>query len=202
MAIFISDLHLGNKHSQAGRFYTWLECQDLSETLYLVGDIIDDHQMKEWPQAHVNALTCILSFNDIRYCPGNHDKFFRRFGQMYFGNSCIADELYYQASDKKHYLVLHGDQQDWMMKAAFISPRFLGHNIRHWMGKLHGVFNGSPKAIVKYAKEKGFNGVICGHTHEPEISFIDGIEYINCGDFVTSCTAVVERGKGFELIKV
>jgi len=202
MTIFVSDLHLGNRYSQAGRFYTWLEKQDHNETLYLVGDIIDDHQMKEWPQSHINALLAILSFKKVKYCPGNHDKFFKRFGFVKFDNVVINKELSYPAQSDKLYLVLHGDQQDWMMKYVIISSRFLGHNIRRWLSKLHSYVGTNSDVITEYAKNKGYDGVICGHFHEPFIGMRGGIHYINCGDFLTNCTVVVERDGEFNLVRV
>ena len=202
MTIFISDLHLGNKHSQAGRFYTWIEKQDRHEPLYLVGDIIDDHQMKEWPQSHINALIAILSFHNIKYCPGNHDKFFKRFGYVMFDNIIMNKELAYHSPDEKVYLVLHGDQQDWTMKYAIISSKLVGHNIRRWVSKLHSLIGANNDVITQYAKEKGFDGVICGHSHEPFIGMVNMMHYINCGDFITNCTVVVNRNNGFELIQL
>jgi UDP-2,3-diacylglucosamine pyrophosphatase LpxH len=56
------------------------------------------------------------------------------------------------------------------------------------------------EVLSSHADDKGFDGVICGHIHHAEIRSINGIEYLNCGDWVESCTAVVEHYDGrFEI---
>ena len=50
--------------------------------------------------------------------------------------------------------------------------------------------------MIEYCKRKGYDGVICGHIHHAEIKIVDGIEYMNDGDFVESCTALVEDFEG------
>lgn len=50
--------------------------------------------------------------------------------------------------------------------------------------------------MVEYTKRRKFDGVICGHIHTPEIKMIDGIQYMNCGDYVESCSALVEKDDG------
>lgn len=47
-----------------------------------------------------------------------------------------------------------------------------------------------------YANSKGVDGVICGHIHEAEIKMIGDVEYLNCGDWVESCAAIVEHLDG------
>jgi UDP-2,3-diacylglucosamine pyrophosphatase LpxH len=57
------------------------------------------------------------------------------------------------------------------------------------------------ETLTKYVKNKGLNGIICGHIHHANIRDIDGIAYMNCGDWVESCTALVENHDGtFEII--
>jgi len=50
--------------------------------------------------------------------------------------------------------------------------------------------------VVRNVKRLGFDGVICGHIHTPAIKRIDGVTYMNCGDWVDSCTAIVEHYDG------
>ena len=55
--------------------------------------------------------------------------------------------------------------------------------------------------LSNFAKNRGFDGIICGHIHKAEIRYINNIEYLNCGDWVESCTALVETYDGeFEII--
>ena len=58
------------------------------------------------------------------------------------------------------------------------------------------------KSLSSYAKSKKYDGIICGHIHHPSLRDIDGIKYINCGDWVETCSAIVEHHDGrFELIR-
>jgi len=58
------------------------------------------------------------------------------------------------------------------------------------------------EAMVREAKRRGTDGVICGHVHTPEMRSVDGIVYFNDGDWVESCSALVEHFDGrFELIR-
>jgi len=50
--------------------------------------------------------------------------------------------------------------------------------------------------LAKYTKEKGCCGVVCGHIHTANIKTFEGIQYFNCGDWVESCTALIEYEDG------
>jgi UDP-2,3-diacylglucosamine pyrophosphatase LpxH len=52
------------------------------------------------------------------------------------------------------------------------------------------------KNLVTYCKKRGFDGIICGHIHNPEIKIIDNIIYMNDGDWVENCSALVEHHDG------
>ncbi len=57
-------------------------------------------------------------------------------------------------------------------------------------------------SVLRYARERGVDGVICGHIHSASVRNQDGIAYINCGDWVDSCTAIVEHPDGvMELVR-
>ena len=61
--------------------------------------------------------------------------------------------------------------------------------------------NDFEQVLSNHAKNKGFDGIICGHIHKAEIRNINEIEYLNCGDWVESCTAIVETFEGeFKII--
>jgi UDP-2,3-diacylglucosamine pyrophosphatase LpxH len=61
--------------------------------------------------------------------------------------------------------------------------------------------NDFESVLSEHAKNKGYDGIICGHIHKVEIRNIDSIEYLNCGDWVESCTAIVETYEGeFKII--
>jgi UDP-2,3-diacylglucosamine pyrophosphatase LpxH len=65
-----------------------------------------------------------------------------------------------------------------------------------------GFISGFEVAVARHGKALAVNGVICGHIHTPAIKQLDGVIYLNCGDWVDSCTAIVERVDGtMELVR-
>lgn len=162
----------------------------------------------------------------IIYVTGNHDEFLRPLipYSIGFGNVEILNQVTHVGVDGKKYLVIHGDLFDGITKLApwisFLGDKaydfILGVNnkynwIRHKFG--FGYFSISrylkhkvktavdfifkfEENLTKYCKKRGFDGVICGHIHHAEIKEIDGIAYMNDGDWVESCTALVEHHDG------
>ena len=116
--VFISDLHLGARMSQADKlldFFKTFEC----EKMYLVGDIIDCWAMsgkKYWPQNHNDVVQKLLrrarKGTEIIYIPGNHDEFVREYCDAEFGHILLAKESVHVGVDGKIYYVTHGDQFD------------------------------------------------------------------------------------------
>ena len=165
----------------------------------------------------------------IIYIPGNHDEFLRDFPGMHFGGVEVADRIIHEAADGKRYLVLHGDEfdvvvrharvvaylGDWAYDAA-IAINVVFAAIRRKLGLPYWSFSSWAKQQVKTAvnfigefqkvvaeeaRRNGADGVICGHIHHAVIADIDGIRYINSGDWVESCTAIAEHHDGtMELI--
>ncbi|WP_377289024.1 UDP-2,3-diacylglucosamine diphosphatase [Rhizobium sp. SG2393] len=160
----------------------------------------------------------------IIYIPGNHDEFLRDFPGTHFGGIEVADRHMHTAADGRRYLVLHGDQfdvvvrnarllaylGDWAYDAA-IAINVVLAAIRRRLGLGYWSFSAWAKLQVKHAvnfigefqtvvadeaREAGADGVICGHIHHAVIADIEGIRYINTGDWVESCTAVVEHMDG------
>ena len=162
----------------------------------------------------------------VVYVAGNHDEFLRpmiSYG-FSFGLIEITNQIEHIGADGRHYLVVHGDLFDGITRLApwlaFLGDKaydfILSLNskfnwIRHKFG--FGYFSLSKylkhrvkKAIdfmfkfeqnlAGYCKKRGFDGVICGHIHHAEIKEIDGIIYMNDGDWVESCTALVEHHDG------
>ena len=135
------------------------------------------------------------------------------------------------AADGKRYLLLHGDEFDqvttchrWVSILGDISYTWLVHVNRllslmrrklgipgHWSladyakrNVLQAVsfISNFEEAVVHSVKQRGLDGVICGHIHTPAIKHVDGVVYINCGDWVDSCTAIVEHYDGrMELVR-
>lgn len=160
----------------------------------------------------------------VVYVPGNHDESFRDYEGMEFGNVLIKNEVIHITADGRRLLVMHGDQfdavvrssrvlaligtklYDWLLQANRIVNlvrRRLGFN--HW--SLACFMKQKVKNAVQYisnfeaavayeAARRSVDGLICGHIHRAEITHLNGILYCNSGDWVESCTALVEREDG------
>lgn len=121
--IWISDVHLGTRGCNAKLLIDFLDHSD-SDTMYLVGDIIDGWQMKKrfyWPPAHNDIVWRIMKRarrgTKVVYIPGNHDEMFRQFSGMNFGGVEIRRKAIHESLDGKRLLVLHGDEFDAIMLA-------------------------------------------------------------------------------------
>jgi UDP-2,3-diacylglucosamine pyrophosphatase LpxH len=232
-SIFVSDVHLGTKDSQADKLNNFLK-HNSCDTLYLVGDIIDAWRIQQnkwrWKQSHTNVVRRVLGHakrgTRVVYIAGNHDEFLRPmipYG-FSFGLIEIHNQIEHIGADGKRYLVIHGDLFDGITRLApwiaFLGDRaydiILSLNsrvnwIRHRMG--FGYFSLSKflkhkvkravdfifkfeENLANYCKKRDFDGVICGHIHHAEIKEINGVVYMNDGDWVESCTALVEHWNG------
>ena len=125
--IWISDIHLGTKGCNADMLIDFLDSTD-SETMYLVGDIIDGWRMKKrffWPSEHNDIVWRMLKRakrgTNIVYIPGNHDEMFRQFAGLDFGGVQIRRKVIHETADGRRLLVLHGDEFD----AVMLSHRWL-----------------------------------------------------------------------------
>lgn len=127
--IWISDVHLGTPGCNAEMLIDFLDHVD-SDTMYLVGDIIDGWRLKKrfyWPDAHNDIVWRILKRakrgTRIVYIPGNHDEMFRQFTGLDFGGVAIRRQAIHQTADGRRLLVLHGDEFD----AIMLSHRWLAY---------------------------------------------------------------------------
>jgi len=233
--LFISDVHLGARGSQAERLLDFLRVHD-AETIYLVGDIIDGWALKSnwhWPQSHNDFVQKMLrrvrKGAKVFYIPGNHDEFLRSYYGTHFGGIEVVEQLIHEGLDGKKYLVIHGDLFDLVVQNA----RWLAHlgdkaydlaiQANRFVNMFRRMFGSPYWSLSQWAKQKVKNavnyigafeqtlaaearrhnadGVICGHIHYATICDHDGIRYMNCGDWVESCTALVEHHDGrFEIL--
>jgi len=123
-AIWISDLHLGTPGCQAGALLEFLRTTD-SETLYLVGDIIDGWQLRRswfWPQSHNDVVQKILrkarKGTRVIFVPGNHDEFARRYVTHNFGGVDVMEDCIHVTADGRRLWVTHGDLFDGVIQCA------------------------------------------------------------------------------------
>jgi UDP-2,3-diacylglucosamine pyrophosphatase LpxH len=161
----------------------------------------------------------------VVFVPGNHDEALREYVDNSFGDIRLVDEYEHTAADGKRYLVLHGDEFDvvtkyhkWLALLGDHSYAFLvrinvmlswvrrqlgiagywslaGYAKRRVKTAVSFVFD-FEESVVRAVKDRALEGVICGHIHVASVKQIDGIAYINCGDWVDSCTAIVEHHDG------
>ncbi|MFW5633896.1 MAG: UDP-2,3-diacylglucosamine diphosphatase, partial [Erythrobacter sp.] len=170
--IWISDVHLGTKGCNADLLIDFLDSVD-SETLYLVGDIIDGWRLKKkfyWPSAHNDIVWRIMKRarrgTRIIYIPGNHDEMFRQFTGLNFGGIEIRRAAFHDTADGRRLMVLHGDEFD----AVMLSHRWLAfvgdwayttvmrlnvfvNTVRKAMGKPYWSLSKAAKHKVKNAVE-------------------------------------------------
>lgn len=228
--IWVSDLHLGTRSSQAERFLDLLRSTE-SDYLYLVGDIVDGWALRRnwyWPQTHNDVIQKLLrkarKGTQVVYIPGNHDEFARHFLQLQLGGIEIERQKIHRTADGRRFLVLHGDEFDglvsrakWLMKLGSQTYDFLLY-LNRWLRPVLDRFGRSNWSLSQFLKMKskqavqfiadfertvsreaelhGVDGVVCGHIHKPEIRLLDRIVYANSGDWVESCTFLVEHHDG------
>jgi UDP-2,3-diacylglucosamine pyrophosphatase LpxH len=166
----------------------------------------------------------------IIYVPGNHDEFLREFCDHTFGGVEICETAIHEAADGKRYLVIHGDvfdvvvrhakwlalMGDWAYDAALwlslrisVVRRRLGFPYwslsawaKHKVKNAVNFIGRFEDTLSSEALRLGVDGVICGHIHSAAIRDLNGVTYINTGDWVESCTAVAEHFDGrMELIQ-
>jgi UDP-2,3-diacylglucosamine pyrophosphatase LpxH len=166
----------------------------------------------------------------VVYVPGNHDRPFRDHDGLTLGNVEIRLEVVHETADGRKLLVLHGDEFDAIMLAhrwlAFVGD--LGYQfllslnplinfVRRRFGLGYWSLSAYAKkrvkdavnfigefesAIVRYAEKYAVDAVLCGHIHSAGIRQFGAVTYYNCGDWVESCTALVENHDGtFEIVK-
>ena len=160
----------------------------------------------------------------VTYIPGNHDEMFRQFAGLDFGGIAIRRKAIHETADGRRLLVLHGDEFDavtlahrWLARVgdtAYVSLMVVNHWFnagRRWLRLPFWSLSKYAKAKVKNAVAfvtrfeevvaheaalRQVDGVVCGHIHTAEMRTIGDIAYYNDGDWVESCTALVEHFDG------
>lgn len=169
--IWISDVHLGTKGCNAELLIDFLDHTD-SETIYLVGDIIDGWRLKKkfyWPPEHNDIVWRIMKRarrgTRVVYIPGNHDEMFRQFSGLDFGGVEIRRAAFHDTADGRRLMVLHGDEFDAVMLAhrwlAFVGDAayHLMMALNNWVAKARKTLGMPYWSISKAAKHKVKNAV-------------------------------------------
>ncbi len=172
----------------------------------------------------VRKLLKISRDTRICYITGNHDDFLDEFDGYHFGNIEICRQALHRTADGRRFSVLHGDEFDTVVKYHRWVARLgdlaydaaMGVNaglnaLRSWIGMEYwslsdylkhkvkdmvSVLSDFESAVLKETTRAGTSGIICGHIHHPALRSLRSITYANCGDWVESCSALVEHLDG------
>ena len=223
-ALFISDVHLGSKGSNANEVLNVLK-QYQPEYLFLVGDIIDGWLLKRkfrWPQSHTNVIRKIMSYSKngtkVIYIPGNHDEFMRDYLDLHFGNIEIHNEYIY-----KDTYITHGDLYDGVVKLKWLGilgsigydmaisidrtlkswgyKRSLSKFLKDKVKEAVKFMTSFEQEIVRQGIKHNCKNVMCGHIHHPDDKVIDGIRYLNCGDWIENNSYIIYNDGKYTVIK-
>lgn len=161
----------------------------------------------------------------VMLIPGNHDEALRGYVGNAFGGIRLEREWVHQTADGRRFLLIHGDEFDqvtrchrwvavlgdiaynglvrlnswlsWVRRNLHLPGYFsiAGYAKRKVKKALEFVFQ-FEEAVAHAARDRGLDGVICGHIHFASIRSIADVLYVNCGDWVDSCSAIVEHPDG------
>lgn len=160
----------------------------------------------------------------VIYIPGNHDQVARQFTGHFFGGVEVVSHAIHVTADGRRLVILHGDEFDGLVRAApwlqhigslaydvLIKLNRWYNRVRSLLGRPYWSLSSFVKQrtkaalqhvddfeslVVARAHAEQADGVICGHIHQPVIRTIQDRLYANCGDWVESCTALVEHRDG------
>jgi UDP-2,3-diacylglucosamine pyrophosphatase LpxH len=175
--------------------------------------------------AVVEAIrTLALHGTQVIYIPGNHDWALRRFCGLVLPGVTIRRRAIHRTADGRRFLVTHGDEFDAAVRhggarewlGEWLYYRILSGNrianrwrrsrgqsywslasfLKRQSGSAERYIERFRRAVVHEARRRGLDGVICGHIHRPDLRQIDGVWYVNDGDWVESLSAITESFRG------
>jgi UDP-2,3-diacylglucosamine pyrophosphatase LpxH len=223
-ALFISDVHLGSKGSNATEVLEVLKMYQ-PEYLFLVGDIVDGWLLKRkfrWPQSHTNVIRKIMSYSKngtkVIYIPGNHDEFMRDYLDLHFGNIEVHNEYVYNDT-----YITHGDLYDGVVKLKWLGilgsvgydmaisidrrlkswgyKRSLSKYLKDKVKEAVKFMTSFEQEIVRQGIKHNCHTVMCGHIHHPDDKLIDGVRYLNCGDWIENNSYIIYNNNEYTVIK-
>jgi UDP-2,3-diacylglucosamine pyrophosphatase LpxH len=222
-ALFISDVHLGSKGSNADKLLKVLEKYE-PKYLFIVGDFIDGWMLKKrhyWTQDYTNVIRKILSYSkkgtQVIYITGNHDDFLRHYTPLDFGDNIkVVNEYIWN-----NYYITHGDLYDGIVQMKWLGVLgSVGYEIAisidrfmkclGYKRSLSKFVKKKVKNAIKFitnfedqlayqAKERQCKGVIAGHIHTPANTYIKNIHYLNCGDWIENNSYIIFNKNKFIL---
>lgn len=221
--LIMSDLHIGSKGCKTEEILDLLKDESF-ERYILVGDIIDGwlfKRYKKFTYEHARVIRRLLKISknkEIIWISGNHDEFLRKYSPIELGNIKVVDEY-----TERGIWFCHGDMYDGVVKLRWLGmlgsigydtaivldrflkrlgykrslSRFLKKNIKAAISFIVDFEN----EMVRQAKKRQCHIVVCGHLHSPEDKMIDGVRYLNDGDWVESCSYIIYySGESQELV--
>lgn len=160
----------------------------------------------------------------VFFIPGNHDEFVRRYADRLVAKVAVRDQVIHQTADGRRYLVTHGDQYDPVVRQAkwlahlgdrFYELALTSNTVVNWVrrrfgldywslgafAKRHvksfiGIISQFETIVAEDVRKRDLYGVICGHIHHAVSRQMGGIHYVNAGDWVESCTGIIEEIDG------
>ena len=160
----------------------------------------------------------------VIYIPGNHDEMIKQYAGSVINGIRIATTAKHTTADGREFLVTHGDEFDliaqysrWLAKTGSLAYDFLLRlnyyvnrmrrrcGCRYWslsaylklkIKKAVNFISRFEKRVMEVAVQHGVDGMICGHIHNAAIENFSGLTYGNTGDWVESCTALLEERNG------
>jgi UDP-2,3-diacylglucosamine pyrophosphatase LpxH len=161
---------------------------------------------------------------EVIYVPGNHDEIFRDYAGSVFAGVSVTNAAIHRTADGRRLLVIHGDEFDaivkhsrwlalfgsWIYDVLLYSNRWvnffrrrlgfpywsLAAYLKHKVKNAVNFISQFEQSLAQEARRHQVDGVVCGHIHKASIETVNGVLYCNDGDWVESCTALVERHDG------
>lgn len=230
--IFISDTHLGMRDCQIDKLLKFLRTTDAETYYLVgdIVDEHDFSRWPRQANDFLKFFIDKAKKKKVIYIPGNHDVSFRQYIGQDLGGIQVKEWDIYENSMGYRFFITHGDQFDVVIKHARWLV-YIGDNLYYLLLRFNRIVNffrkllnrdywsfslwakQQTKAAIKFisnyedylaaeAKFRDCHAVICGHIHNPVIKPHNNITYINCGDWVENCTAVVENFDGsFDILK-
>lgn len=211
--LIVSDLHIGSKGCKTQEILEILKDESFQRYI-LVGDIIDGwlfKRYKKFTYDHARVIRRLLKLSknkEIIWVSGNHDEFLRKYSPLELGNIKVMEEY-----SENGIWFCHGDLYDGVVKlhwlgmlgsmgydAAIVIDRFLKR--LGYKRSLSKFLKKNIKAAISFivdfenemirqAKKRHCHTVVCGHLHNPEDKIINGVRYLNDGDWVENCSYII-----------
>lgn len=211
--LVISDLHIGSKGCKTEKVLDLLKDESY-ERYILVGDIIDGWLFKKYKKFsydHTKVIRRLLKLSkdrEIIWIAGNHDEFLRKYLPLELGNIKVVDEWTEYGT-----WFCHGDKFDGIVKLRWLGmlgsigydlaisldmllkklglkrslSKFLKDNVKAAISFMVDFEN----EMVRQAKKRNCDTVVCGHIHTPADKIINGVRYLNTGDWVENCSYII-----------